>query len=73
MAETSHHLVRTYYPPVYGDRPEPWELTFTCGLCGEELWNEQEGYGSTVGTPEEALERHIEELTQGAAQSDALV
>lgn len=55
---TDHFLIRHYDPPVYGDRPEPWRVYFTCG-CGEELWEEEEGYGPTPGTPEDALEEHV--------------
>lgn len=59
---TEHFLHRHYDPPVYGDRPEPWQLYYTCGGCGEELWTDEEGHGSTVGTPDDALQQHLDEL-----------
>lgn len=34
---------------------------YTCGGCGEELWSAEEGGGSSVGTPEEALLAHVHE------------
>ena len=61
MSTTEHFLIPHYDPPVYGDRPEPWRRYATCA-CGEELWDEEEGRGSTPGTPEDALEEHIAEL-----------
>lgn len=63
---TKHFLVRHYSPPAYGDRPEPWTLEYVCG-CGAELWDSEEGRGSTLGTPEEALEEHLAELVELAA------
>lgn len=56
---STHYLEKHSYKGSYGDHPEPWEVTFLCGLCREELWTETEGYGSTAGDPEEALEAHI--------------
>ncbi|MDN5687029.1 MAG: hypothetical protein L0G94_10220 [Brachybacterium sp.] len=63
-----HYLIRHAHPGAYGDRPTPWEVTFTCG-CGEELWEETEGYGSTPGSPGDALETHLDALaTETAAR-----
>ncbi|MDO4254332.1 MAG: hypothetical protein Q4C81_04180 [Kocuria sp.] len=53
-----HFLIRHYSPPVYGDRPEPWQEEYLCA-CGEELWSAEEGQGSTPGTPEDALQEHL--------------
>ena len=63
---TDHYLERHPYPGSGGDRPTPWEVTYTCG-CGEELWTAEEGRSTTPGTPDEALQEHIEDL-----QLDAL-
>lgn len=60
---TDHYLERDAYPGSGGDRPTPWEVTYTCGGCGAELWTAEEGRGTTVGTPDEALEEHLAELT----------
>lgn len=56
-----HYLIRHAFPGTYGDRPTPWEVTYTCG-CGAELWEETEGYGSTPGTPGDALDDHLTAL-----------
>lgn len=56
---TDHYLERHPYPGSGGDRPTPWEVTYYCGGCGEELWTAEEGRGSTVGTPDEALQHHL--------------
>lgn len=63
---TDHYLERHPYPGTGGDRPTPWEVTYYCGGCGEELWTAEEGSGSTVGTPEEALQHHLEDLARTA-------
>jgi hypothetical protein len=73
MSGTKHFLIKDYYPPMYGDRPTPWEITYSCGLCGEELWTQQEGCGSPIGTPEDALEEHIEAEARAAGLHDAAV
>lgn len=59
---TDHYLERHSYSGSGGDRPTPWEVTYTCGGCGDELWTAEEGHGTTVGTPEEALQAHLDEL-----------
>lgn len=58
MSTTDHYLDRHPYRGSYGDRPSPWQVEYTCGGCGEELWSAEEGRGTTVGTPEEALQDH---------------
>lgn len=62
MSTDEHFLIRHQDPPVYGDRPEPWRVYYTCG-CGAELWDDEEGRGSTPGTPDDALAKHIAEET----------
>lgn len=61
MSTIDHYLDRRPCPGSGGDRPTPWEVTYTCGGCGEELWSAEEGRGTTVGTPEEALQAHVHE------------
>lgn len=56
---TDHYLVRHPYAGTGGDRPTPWEVEYTCGGCGEPLWSAEEGRGTTVGTPDEALQHHL--------------
>lgn len=65
MTTTDHFLIRHSHPGSYGDRPTPAELTFICG-CGEELWTAEEGHGSSIGTPDEALQDHLDDLTREA-------
>ena len=69
---STHYLEEHSYKGSYGDHPEPWEVTFLCGLCREELWSETEGYGSTPGDPEEALEAHIREVEGPEGEDEEL-
>lgn len=59
---TDHYLERHPYPGTGGDRPTPWEVTYYCGGCGEELWTAEEGRGSSYGTPDEALQDHVRDV-----------
>ena len=63
---TDHYLARHPYAGTGGDRPTPWEVTYTCGGCGEELWTAEEGRGSTPGTPDDALQDHVDALAREA-------
>lgn len=60
MPTTDHYPIRYDHPGTGGDRPSPRETAFTCA-CGAELW-EQIGQSATVGTPEEAMEQHQQDL-----------
>ena len=57
----SHAMLRDERPGRYGEYPEPAEVTITC-TCGADLWEWQEGYGSTPGTPLDAFEEHLQEV-----------
>lgn len=59
MTTRDHYLIRHAYDGTNGDRPTPAEVTFTCG-CGVELWEHIEGSAGTAGTPDDALQEHIE-------------
>ena len=69
---STHYLEKHSFRGSYGDHPEPWEITFLCGLCREELWSETEGYGSTASDPEEALEAHIREVERPDEEDEEL-
>ena len=61
MTTTDHYPITHHYPGSYGDYPEPAETTVTC-TCGADLWEWQEGYAESPGTPEDAMAEHLAEV-----------
>lgn len=56
--KTQHEITYVYYPPKYGDRPEPWQRCYSC-TCGADLGFDEEGAGAA--DVKAAFEEHIAE------------
>lgn len=57
----THHPITDHYPGSHGEYPEPAETTVSCA-CGAELWEWQEGYTCSPGSPEDAFAEHLTEV-----------
>lgn len=57
-----HFLVRDIYRGQGGDRPVPWQVTYSCGGCNIELGFDEEGRSDL--DLQAALAEHIEEVEQ---------